>query len=320
MDWSQEKLLQMYEDMLTIRRFEETVYETYRNGQIRGIAHLYIGEEAVAVGACAVLRREDYITSTHRGHGHCIAKGGNVRLMMAELMGKRTGYSKGKGGSMHIFDREVGILGANGIVGGGIGMAVGAALAVKKQGGDQVVVAFFGDGAANQGVLYEALNLASIWSLPVIFLCENNQFGEFTPYRNVTAGENIALRATGFGLSGVRADGNDVCNVAETVGQAVTRARQGQGPTLIECVTYRFLGHHSGDPGSKYRSAEEIKSWKSRDPIDLLGKFLVENKGVTSQHLSDMNDAVMAKIREAVQFAVDSPLPELAEVTDDVYA
>jgi pyruvate dehydrogenase E1 component alpha subunit len=320
MDWSQEKLLQIYRDMLTIRRFEETVYEAYRNGQIRGIAHLYIGEEAVAVGACAVLRRDDYITSTHRGHGHCIAKGGDVRLMMAELMGKRTGYSKGKGGSMHIFDREVGILGANGIVGGGIGMAVGAALAVKKQGGDQVVVAFFGDGGANQGVLYEALNLASIWSLPVIFLCENNQFGEFTPYRKVTAGESIALRATGFGLPGVRADGNDVCNVAETVAEAVARARQGKGPSLIECVTYRYFGHHSGDPGSSYRSAEEIEFWKGRDPIDLLGKFLVENKDVARQDLSAINDSVTAKIREAVQFAVDSPLPDLTEVTDDVYA
>ncbi len=320
MDWSQEKLLQMYRDMLTIRRFEETVYETYRSGQIRGIAHLYIGEEAVAVGACAVLRREDYITSTHRGHGHCIAKGGDVRLMMAELMGKRTGYSKGKGGSMHIFDREIGILGANGIVGGGIGIAVGAALAVKKQGGDQVVVAFFGDGGANQGVLYEALNLASIWSLPVIFLCENNQFGEFTPYRQVTAGESIARRATGFGLPGVRADGNDVCNVAETVGEAVTRARQGKGPTLIECVTYRIFGHHSGDPGLRYRPAQEIEFWKSRDPIDLLGNFLVQNKDVTRQDLSAINDAAMAQIREAVQFAVDSPMPDLSEVTDDVYA
>jgi TPP-dependent pyruvate/acetoin dehydrogenase alpha subunit len=174
MEFAKEKLLAMYRDMLTIRRFEEKVYETYRNGQIRGIAHLYIGEEAVAVGACAVLRRDDYITSMHRGHGHCIAKGGDVNLMMAELMGKRTGYSKGKGGSMHIFDRESGILSANGIVGGGIGMAVGAALAIKKRGGDQVVVAFFGDGGANQGILYKGMNLAGVWALPVIFLCENN--------------------------------------------------------------------------------------------------------------------------------------------------
>ncbi|HZQ05778.1 MAG TPA: thiamine pyrophosphate-dependent dehydrogenase E1 component subunit alpha [Anaerolineae bacterium] len=320
MELSKEKLLTMYQDMLTIRRFEEMVFETYRNGQIRGIAHLYIGEEAVAVGACSVLRRDDYITSTHRGHGHCIAKGGDVNLMMAELMGKRTGYSKGKGGSMHIFDREAGILGANGIVGGGIGMAVGAALAIKKRKTDQVVVAFFGDGGANQGVLYEGMNLAGVWSLPVIFLCENNHFGEFTPYRTVTSGESIALRSTGFGFPGVRADGNDVCDVAETVGQAVERARQGQGPTLIECVTYRYFGHHSGDPGVRYRSKEEIEQWKSRDPIESLGRTLMENWDVSADEFERIDEKVTNKIKEAVEFGLESPLPDPNEVTADVYA
>jgi TPP-dependent pyruvate/acetoin dehydrogenase alpha subunit len=319
MNWSDEQLFKMYRDMLTIRRFEETVYDTYRKGIIRGIAHLYIGEEAIAVGACASLRQEDYVTSTHRGHGHCIAKGGDVKLMMAELMGKRTGYSKGKGGSMHIFDRSVGILGANGIVGGGIGMAVGAALAVKKQGGNQVVIAFFGDGAANQGILYEAMNFASVWSLPVIFLCENNHFGEFTPYQKVTAGE-ICMRATGFGLPGVSADGNDIFGVAEVVSQAVARARQGAGPTLVECVTYRIYGHHSGDPGTKYRSQEEVQSWKARDPIEALGNWLVENKGTRREDLQAIDDQVGAKIKEAIDFGIQSPLPDPSEVTDDVYA
>jgi TPP-dependent pyruvate/acetoin dehydrogenase alpha subunit len=320
MEFTREKLLAMYRDMLSIRRFEEKVYESYRNGQIRGIAHLYIGEEAVAVGACAVLRRDDYITSTHRGHGHCIAKGGDVNLMMAELMGKRTGYSKGKGGSMHIFDRDAGILGANGIVSGGIGMAVGAALAIKKRRGDQVVVAFFGDGGANQGVLYEGMNLAGVWALPVIFLCENNHFGEFTPFRAVTSGDSISDRATGFGLPGIRADGNDVCHVAQTVNEAVARAREGKGPSLIECVTYRYFGHHSGDPGTRYRSQEEVQYWKGRDPIALLGKFLLESKGVKPEELDAIDRSILAKIDDAVQFGLESPLPDPSEVTSDVYA
>lgn len=320
MEFTKDQLIKIYHDMLTIRRFEETVYETYRNGQIRGIAHLYIGEEAIAVGACAALRRDDYVTSTHRGHGHCIAKGGDVNLMMAELMGKRTGYSKGKGGSMHIFDREVGILGANGIVGGGIGMAVGAALAIKKRKGDQVVVAFFGDGGANQGVLYEGMNLAGVWSLPVIFLCENNHFGEFTPYRTVTSGDTIAARATGFGLPGVRADGNDVCHVAETVGQAVARARRGEGPSMIECVTYRHYGHHSGDPGVRYRSKDEIEEWKRRDPIEKLGSTLVSSYGVPPLELEAIDAGVQGKMKEAVAFGLDSPLPDPSEVTENVYA
>ncbi len=319
MNWTDEQLLKVYRDMFTIRRFEETVFETYRAGRIKGIAHLYIGEEAVAVGACACLRRDDYITSTHRGHGHCIAKGGDVRLMMAELMGRRTGYSKGKGGSMHIFDPSLGILGANGIVGGGIGMAVGAALAVKKRKGDQVVVAFFGDGAANQGVLYEGLNLASIWSLPVIFCCENNHFGEFTPFEKVTAGE-ICLRATGFGLPGVRADGNNVLNVAETISQAAERARRGEGPTLVECVTYRTYGHHSGDPGTRYRSVEEVQEWKSRDPIQFLAGWMEEARGVHEEQLQEIQAGVEARIKDAVEFGSSSPMPEVSEVTDDVYA
>jgi pyruvate dehydrogenase E1 component alpha subunit len=320
MELGTQKLLQMYRDMLTIRRFEEKVYETYRNGQIRGIAHLYIGEEAVAVGACASLGRDDYVTSTHRGHGHCIAKGGDVRLMMAELMGKRTGYSKGKGGSMHIFDREAGILGANGIVGGGIGMAVGAALSIKKHKGNQVVIAFFGDGGANQGVLYEGMNLASVWSLPVIFLCENNHFGEFTPFRTVTGGDSIAARATGFGLPGMTADGNDVCVVADIVGEAVARAREGKGPSLVECVTYRHYGHHSGDPGTRYRSADELADWKTRDPIAMLGRRLVEERGVPPAELDSIDQEIQAQMEDAVEFGLSSPAPEPTEVMDDVYA
>jgi TPP-dependent pyruvate/acetoin dehydrogenase alpha subunit len=320
MDWSDEQLLALYRKMFTIRRFEEAVYECYRNNQIRGIAHLYIGEEAVAVGACTALRPDDYITSTHRGHGHCIAKGGDVRLMMAELMGKQTGYSKGKGGSMHIFDVAAGILGANGIVGGGIGIAVGAALAAKKLGRGQVVIAFFGDGAANQGILYEAMNLASVWHLPVIFLCENNHFGEYTPFRKVTAGESIALRATGFGLPGTQVDGNDVLCVAEKVSDAVQRARQGDGPSLIECITYRYYGHHSGDPGTRYRDADEVQQWKRRDPIELFGQWLTAERGVSPEALTSIRAGVETEIGAATEFGLSSPLPDVSEVTHDVYA
>jgi TPP-dependent pyruvate/acetoin dehydrogenase alpha subunit len=221
---------------------------------------------------------------------------------------------------MHIFDRDVGILGANGIVGGGIGMAVGAGLSIKKRKGNQVVIAFFGDGGANQGVLYEGMNLAAVWSLPVIFLCENNHFGEFTPFRTVTGGESIAARATGFGLPGMTADGNDVCQVADVVGEAVARARAGQGPSLIECITYRHYGHHSGDPGTRYRSQDELAAWKSRDPIALLERKLVQERDVSPAELEAIDEAVQAQVAEAVEFGLSSPVPEATEVMHDIYA
>lgn len=315
-----EQLIRMYRKMVTIRRFEEAVFDAYHRGWIMGIAHLYIGEEAVAVGACAALRSDDNITSTHRGHGHCIAKSGDIRRMMAEVMGKRSGYCRGKGGSMHIADASLGILGANGIVGGGFGIATGAALAIKKHGRDQVVACFFGDGAANQGIFFEVMNLARIWSLPLIFLCENNEYGQFTPYRKVTAGGDIAARSTGFGIPGKAIDGNDVLEVWETVSEAVARARAGAGPTLIECKTYRHLGHHSGDPGKDYRPKDEIQTWMARDPIQRFSQWLIENGQATEDALATIDSEVEAEIAAAVEFAWGSPFPDISEVTQHVYA
>ena len=252
----------IYRNMLRIRRFEEQIFEVYTGGLMHGLAHLYIGEEAVAVGVCSALRDDDYITSTHRGHGHCVAKGGNLDQMMAEVLGRVTGYCRGKGGSMHIADMSLGILGANGIVGGGFGIATGAALSAKLRKTDQVAVCFFGDGASNQGVFFEVMNTASIWDLPVVYVCENNQYGEYTATDSVTAGDTIADRAKPFGIPSSTIDGNDVVIVHKTAAAAVARAREGKGPTLIECMTYRHRGHHVGDPGDGYRSEEERQAWR----------------------------------------------------------
>ena len=237
----------MYRKMCEIRLFEEHVWDVYTRGLMPGRAHLYIGEEAVAVGVCSALRDKDYISSTHRGHGHCLAKGGELNRMMAEIMGKEAGYCRGKGGSMHIADMSVGILGANGIVGGGFGIATGAALSSKLRGTDQVSVCFFGDGAANQGIMLETMNMAAAWNLPAIYVCENNQYGEHTPFEDITGVEAIVKRADGIGLEGVSVDGQDVFEVYNTTKNAIMRAQSGQGPTLIEANTYRYHGHHVGD-------------------------------------------------------------------------
>ncbi|MGQ9631746.1 MAG: thiamine pyrophosphate-dependent dehydrogenase E1 component subunit alpha [bacterium] len=300
-----EDLIEIYRRMLTIRRFEERAIELYRQGLIYGYLHLYIGEEAVAVGACYALEDGDYITSTHRGHGHCIAKGGDIRLMMAELMGKETGYCKGRGGSMHIADFDRGILGANGIVGGGLPIAVGAALGSRILGTNRVALSFFGDGATNNGVFLESLNMASIWGLPVIFLCENNLYAVSTPIKEASPLEDVAERASAFNIPGVVVDGNDVMAVYEVTREAVNRARGGGGPTMIEAKTYRHLGHNVNDPGT-YRDRSEVESWKGRDPISRLRKALLEQWDL-GEEVAGVEREVDEAIEGAVRFAIESP-------------
>ena len=272
MEENKDLLTLMMRRMMTIRRFEETVMGLVQGAELVGMAHCYIGEEAVAVGACAALRDDDYITGNHRSHGHPIAKGGDVRKAMAELLGKSTGYCKGKGGSMHLADFSIGILGESGIVGSALPVAVGAALGSKMQGNDRVVVSFFGDGASNQGACHEAMNLASIWNLPVIFLCENNQYAVTTHFTDTVAVENISDRAQAYNMPGVLVDGQDIMAMYEVTKEAVQRGRSGLGPTLIEARTYRYQEHSEALNRilrEEYRSEEELQEWKQRDPIDL---------------------------------------------------
>ncbi len=311
-------LLEMYLKMRTIRAFEMRVSELFAAGKIPGFVHLYVGEEAVAVGVCANLRDSDYITSTHRGHGHLISKGGNLKLMMAELFGKRTGYCKGKGGSMHIAALDLGILGANGIVGGGPPIATGAALSAQYRGTDQVTVCFFGDGASNQGTFHEALNLSSVWKLPVLFICENNLYGISSHQGTAMNVTDIADRAAAYGIPGVVVEGNDVISVYETAEAGVKRARDGQGPTLIECKTYRHRGHFEGDP-MVYRPTEEFEAWLEKDPIPRFEAKLLEMAVLDQEKIQKFEGEVMAKLDEAVRFAEESPLPGPEELTQDVY-
>jgi len=313
-----EKLVWMYRKMVEIRIFESRVAELFAAGKIPGFVHLYIGEEAVAVGACANLKDTDFITSTHRGHGHCIAKGGRLDLMMAELFAKETGYCKGKGGSMHIADVEIGILGANGIVGGGLGIAPLAGLSAKMRGTDQVTICFFGDGASNQTTFHEGINLASAWKLPVIFVCENNQYGislHQSRHQNIT---DIADRATAYGIPGVVVDGNDVMAVYEAVGEAVKRARAGEGPSLVECKTYRWRGHFEGDP-QMYRPQEEIEEWKAKDPIPRFEALLAEMGVMTAEEAEAIRKEVAAEVEAAVEFAEKSPEPAPEAALEDLY-
>lgn len=312
-------MVEVYRKMLRIRRFEEKVSELFSDGRIPGFVHLYIGEEAVAVGACAALRKDDYITSTHRGHGHCIAKGGSLKYMMAELFGKETGYCKGKGGSMHIADIELGILGANGIVAAGIPIAVGAALSAKMRNTDQIAIAFFGDGASNRSTFHEAVNLAAVWDLPVIFLCENNLYAQTTPARAETSVENIADRATAYSIPGKIVDGNDVRAVYKTVAEAARRARKGEGPTLVECKTYRWRGHWEGDP-QKYRSQDEVEEWIEKCPIKCFEAHLVKMGVLADQDLREIDDTVRKEVEEAVAYAEESPYPKPEEALEDVYS
>jgi pyruvate dehydrogenase E1 component alpha subunit len=311
-------MIELYRGMVRIRRFEEKVSELFSKGLIPGFVHLYIGEEAVAVGVCANLTKNDYITSTHRGHGHCIAKGADLRRMMAELFGKKTGYCKGKGGSMHIADYSSGILGANAIVGANIPIATGAAFAAKSKGTNHVAVAFFGDGASNTGAFHEGINIAAAWKLPVIFVCENNLYAISTRTTRSTPIDNIADRAASYGIPGVIADGMDVMAVYESVHKAVERARKGQGPTLIECKTYRFYGSFEGDP-QRYRTKSEREEWQMKDPLNF-GEKLVNMGVLTDADLQKIDQEVKSAVEEAVKYAQESPYPEPEEVTKDLFA
>jgi pyruvate dehydrogenase E1 component alpha subunit len=316
-----DKILDIYTRMLRIRRFEEQVGTLFAQGQLPGFVHLYIGEEAVAAGVCATLRDDDYIVSTHRGHGHVIAKGGDFNRMMAELFGKATGYCKGKGGSMHIADFQIGMLGACGIVGGGIPMAVGAGLSAKYRGTDQVSVSFFGDGASNEGSFHESLNLAAVQKLPVIFVCENNQYGEFTPMEKVTGVRDIALRAAGYGIPGVIVDGTDALAVYDAAVAAVQRARQGEGPTLIEAKTHRKGGHAEGEKaflaGGAYRSPEELAQAQAKDPITIMHRKMMAMNVIAPNALEELDHGITQAVVEAVAFARQSPDPKPEAIYED---
>jgi pyruvate dehydrogenase E1 component alpha subunit len=309
----------MYKKMLAIRLFEEKVYELYGQNLVPGTIHLYAGQEAVAVGVCENLRKDDYIVSTHRGHGHCLAKGARLDKTMAEILGKKTGYCKGKGGSMHIADFTVGMLGATAVVGAGIPIATGAGVSIKLRGTDQVAACFFGDGASNQGTFHEGINMAAVWGLPVLFVCENNLYAMGTRQTRVMLVEDIAERAAAYGIPGVSVDGNDVTAVYEAAQAAVRRARRGGGPTLIECKTYRHKGHSRWDPAT-YRSKEEVEDWLAKDPIDRLRRQLVTLKGFSAEDVAQIQEAVAESVDAAVKFAEHSSYPAPEEALDDVYA
>jgi len=315
-----DRLIDLYRRMVTIREFEEQARDLYTRAVIGGILHLSVGQEAVAVGVCAALRTDDYITSTHRGHGHCLAKGADPGRMFAELLGRVEGYCRGKGGSMHIANPAVGNLGANAIVGGSIPIATGAGLSAKIRKSDQVAVCFFGDGALNQGVLFESMNMAAIWHLPVIYACENNQYGEYVPMRQVTAG-NVEQRGEAFGIPSLLIDGMDVLAVYEATHRAVERARQGEGPSFLIFDTYRYYGHGMSDRDRPYRSREEEREWRAqRDPIDRLVHWLKENGHATKSDLDSIDEEVQQQIASAIEFAKNAPEPDPSEVGMHVYA
>ncbi|HVS90131.1 MAG TPA: thiamine pyrophosphate-dependent dehydrogenase E1 component subunit alpha [Candidatus Acidoferrum sp.] len=316
-----EQWTRMYRRMVMIRLFEEQVNELYTRALMPGLAHLYVGQEAVAVGICEALRPDDYITSTHRGHGHCLAKGASPDRMFAELLGKEAGYCRGKGGSMHIADPTTGNLGANAIVGGSAGIATGAAFSSKHLGTNQVTVCFFGEGALGQGVLYEVMNLASLWKLPVIYACENNLYNEYTHYSETTAGDLLA-RGTAFGLPAESVDGQDVRAVYATAKRLADRARKGEGPAFLVCNTYRYTGHHVGDINREYyRSKQEEQQWKTeRDPIKNLADWLIEQKHNDSEALDRIQAEVRSEMKAAVEFALAAPYPGPEEAEQDVYA
>lgn len=312
--------LVFYEKMLKIRNFELKALELYAKNLIRGSMHLYIGEEAVAVGVCSALevKKGDCITSTHRGHGHYLAMGGDLNLMMAELLGKFTGCCKGKGGSMHIADIDVGIYGANGIVGGGIPIACGLSLAATLKGKDSVSVTFFGDGASNQGVLYESLNMASVWNLPVLFVCENNKYAQTTPASQTLAGGSVANRTSGFNIEGIKVDGMDIEKVYEVAKNAIDKLRVTKRPILIEAETYRFKGHWVGDP-EMYRSKEEVKDWMEKDPIKIYENKLTKKYGIDLKVIENIKKKVGKEILDAEEFAMSSPEPSEDSLYKDIY-
>src|ERR1700752_573639 len=315
-----EQHLHMYRQMAKIRAFEEQVNELYKGAKMPGLAHLYVGEEGVAVGVCEALRRDDVITSTHRGHGHCLAKGATVDRMFAELLGKEAGYCRGKGGSMHIADQDTGNLGANAIVGGSAGIATGAALSAKMRGTGQVAVCFFGDGALGQGLLYETMNMASLWALPVVYVCENNLYGEYTSCGETGGGEILA-RGWPLGVHAESVDGQDVQAVNATMRRRVARARRGEGPAFLECKTYRYYGHHVGDVNREYRSRDEEKEWMSQhDPLATLSGRLASQGLADDSVFERIQTDVKAEVDAGVQFALAAPYPEADQVDQDVYA
>ncbi len=321
MEPTPEVLKDLHHRMVRIRHFEEAAGRLAEANQLPGFLHLYVGEEAVAAGVCANLTDDDQISSTHRGHGHLVAKGGDFNRMMAELMGKATGYCNGKGGSMHICDLDLNMLGANGIVGGGVPIAVGAGFANKYKGTDNVSVVFFGDGSTNIGAFHEAANMAAALSLPVVFICENNEYGEYTPREQTMAITDVVDRAAGYGMPGVIADGMDVIAMYEAAGEAVARARAGEGPSFIEAKTYRFYNHHGVQVlGVKYRSDDELARWKKRDPIEMLEARLPDLGVMTTDEIGAVHAEVEAQVDEAIRFGQESPLPEAETLLEDVYS
>lgn len=312
------KLREIYTTMMRIRAFEERAIAEYRKG-LPGFIHSSIGQEAIPAAVCAFLKPEDYIISTHRGHGDIIAKGARLDMMMAELFAKETGYCKGKGGSMHIATFDLNILGATGVVGDGVPIAVGAALGCKMKNLDRVTIAFFGDGATCSGAFHEGVGIAAIWDLPVIFVCENNQYQQSTSVKNYTKLGDLSDRAKAYGIPGVTVDGNDPVAVAQVASKAIQRAREGKGPTLIVGDTYRFYGHHMGDPGTSYRTKEEVEQWKKQDPIERFRSRLLQEKVFSKTGIEEIETAIMWELDEAVKFAIESPEPKLDEALKDVY-
>ncbi|MEG6584364.1 thiamine pyrophosphate-dependent dehydrogenase E1 component subunit alpha [Dendrosporobacter sp. 1207_IL3150] len=320
MSYDTELLLRLYRQMVKIRIFEEKAQELFLASELPGFVHLYVGEEAIAVGVCENLRKTDFITSTHRGHGHCIAKGADIYRMMAELFGKKDGYCKGKGGSMHIADFSIGMLGANGVVGGGYNLAVGAALAGKIMKRDDVAVCFFGDGASNRGTFHEALNMAAAWKLPVLFVCENNQYASTTPYRSTTAVEDIAVRAIGYGMPSRIVDGNSVLEVYKAAKELITWIRSGNGPVLLECKTYRIKGHYVGDP-ELYRAKAEVEvQFANNDPIKRLAELSIKEKLVKQSQLDEVMTETISLVEQSVEKARAAQYPDVSELFDDLYA
>jgi acetoin:2,6-dichlorophenolindophenol oxidoreductase subunit alpha len=317
--WGKDDARKALKLMHTIRAFEEKAEQLYMLGKIHGTMHLSIGMEASAVGSILALKPDDYILSTHRGHGHCIAKGADLKLMMAEFMGKEAGYCRGRGGSMHIADVEGGNLGANGVVGGGIPIAVGVGLGLKMQKTDKVILCFFGDGAANTGAFHEALNMTAIYELPVVFVCENNQYAMSFSFQNAMRIEEISLRAAGYGMKGVTVDGNDVVAVHQAVSEAVSLARDSHAPSLVENVTYRWRGHSKSD-ANRYRTAEEIEKWKQRDPIQRFAATLIKENMFSQAQLDEIEQDAYSDIEEAVAFADACEEPDIAGIEEGVYA
>lgn len=315
-----EKQFEMLRSMQRIRRFEERASDDYRSGDIYGVVHCYIGEEAVAVGVCSTLKRDDQIISTHRGHGHCLAKGADMKRMMSELYGRQSGYCKGKGGSMHIADFSIGMLGANGIVAGGIPIVTGAGLAAQLEGKGRVAVSFFGDGASNAGPFHESINIAAKWKLPMLYVCENNLYAASTAAVNTLALGDVSARAAGYGIPGVVVDGNDVLAVFEAAQVAVSRARRGEGPTLIECKTYRWRGHTERIGGEDSRPQSEIKAWQQKDPIQRFVNSLKENGLLEDEVWERMDQEILAEVEQAVRFSLDSPFPDPEMAVEDVFA